>query len=100
MKTKSYIAILALMNALGLFAATLSTEAGQHQEHSNRRGGKASTHMSNHGSDNTNAQWSADPDRGWVRADERHELKDQKLNTTKSDQGKGKKKGHSKKSKR
>jgi len=30
--------------------------------------------MSAKGAANTNAQWSADPDRGWVRADERHKL--------------------------
>ncbi len=40
----------------------------------NHRGGRASERMSEKGSANTNAQWSADPDRGWVRADERHKL--------------------------
>ena len=40
----------------------------------NQRGGKAVEQMSTKGSLNSNAQWSADPDRGWVRADERHKL--------------------------
>ena len=38
----------------------------------NPRGGRAGERMSEKGSANANAQWSADPDRGWVRADERH----------------------------
>lgn len=42
-----------------------------------QRGGKAVDHMSERGSANTNAQWSADPERGWVRADKRHELHEQ-----------------------
>ena len=40
----------------------------------NQRGGKAAEQMSTKGAANTNAQWSADPDHGWVRADERHKL--------------------------
>ena len=40
----------------------------------NQRGGRAGERMSEKGAANTNAQWSADPDRGWVRADERHKL--------------------------
>jgi|SoiMethySBSTD1v2_1073268.scaffolds.fasta_scaffold1186353_2 hypothetical protein len=42
-----------------------------------QRGGKATDHMSERGSANTNAQWSADPERGWVRAEKRHELHEQ-----------------------
>lgn len=41
----------------------------------NQRGGKAAEHMSTKGAQNSNPQWSADPDRGWVRADERHKLR-------------------------
>ena len=37
-------------------------------------GGVAASHMSEKGSENTNAQWSADPERGWRRAEERQEL--------------------------
>jgi len=35
--------------------------------------------MSPKGSANSNAQWSADPTRGWVRANERHELTNTKV---------------------
>jgi hypothetical protein len=41
-----------------------------------RHGGKALEQMSTKAATNTNAQWAADPDRGWVRADERHKLKE------------------------
>ena len=40
----------------------------------NQRGGKAVEQMSTKGASNTNAQWSADPEHGWIRADERHKL--------------------------
>ena len=39
-----------------------------------KSGGKAASHMRETGLENTNAQWSADPERGWERAEERHEL--------------------------
>ena len=42
-----------------------------------QRGGKTADHMSERGSTNTNAQWSADPEKGWVRAEKRHELHEQ-----------------------
>ena len=38
--------------------------------------GKAAEHLSERGRANSNAEWSADPDRGWVRADERHRLRE------------------------
>jgi hypothetical protein len=50
--------------------------------------------MSEKGTTNSNAQWSADPARGWVRAEERHEVRDEKQNVNKgkgkSSKGKGK----------
>jgi hypothetical protein len=62
----------------------------------NPRGGRAGERMSEKGAANTNAQWSADPDRGWVRADERHKL-NEKPGSSKAgknhDKQKGKEKG-------
>ena len=40
----------------------------------NQRGAKAAEQMSTKGGSNSNAQWSADPVRGWVRADVRHKI--------------------------
>jgi hypothetical protein len=48
--------------------------------------GKAGAHMSDKGRANTNAQWSADPEKGWVRADERHQIEKDKKENTKRNQ--------------
>jgi hypothetical protein len=50
--------------------------------------------MSNKGTANTNAQWSADPERGWVRAGERQDRA-----TTKQNHGKQKANGENQKKK-
>ena len=42
------------------------------------KGGKVGAYMSAKGRANTNAQWSADPDKGWVRAEERHRIEKDK----------------------
>lgn len=63
---------------MGVLLLGLSDQAeamGQGKISTNHRGGQASAHMTPKGSANSNAQWSADPTRGWIRADERHELK-------------------------
>ena len=39
-----------------------------------RRPGTAAEQMGTKGGTNPNAQWSADPDRGWVRAEDRHQM--------------------------
>ncbi len=97
MKSIRYIAVFAVLNALVFSSIDHSVHAAQAKRHASRRGGNAATHMSVEGQDNTNAQWSADPDRGWVRADERHDLqrreqspvRDKKAQTKKTNQRKG-----------
>ncbi len=94
MKSLKYLAVVILALAiLGPPAA----DAGEGKGNSARRGGKAGSNMSNKGLENTNAQWSADPDRGWIRSDERHDLHNQRQATPKSKQDRGKHKGQSKK---
>ena len=61
-------------------------------------GTKGAERMSERGRANTNAQWSADPERGWVRADERNRLREQTDTLDdKRSQGQQKGKGKSKK---
>lgn len=72
MNANKYIAVFGILNALTLSVSSYSAHAAA-KERTSQRGGKADTHMSVSGQENTNAQWSADPDRGWVRADERHD---------------------------
>lgn len=75
MKPQKCTVIFLLLGAL-LFGIGGQTEAGSQGKISTaHRGGQASAHMSPKGSANSNAQWSADPTHGWIRADERHELR-------------------------
>ncbi len=94
MKSLKYLAVVIL--ALAILGPA---DAGEGKGNSARRGGKAGSHMSSKGLENTNAQWSADPDRGWIRSDERHELRNQRQATPRSKQDRGKQKGQSKKGK-
>ena len=59
-------------------AFTISTvgavSAGKND--ANQHGGKGAEQRSSKGSFNANSQWSADPEKGWVRADERHKQHD------------------------
>jgi hypothetical protein len=76
MKPAKYIAVFGVLNALTLSLTNYSAHAAA-KERTSQRGGHADAHMSAKGQENTNAQWSADPDRGWVRADERRDLHQQ-----------------------
>jgi hypothetical protein len=84
MKPTSHLAIFLLLSALTFSLAHAQAKGGQGQGKSHG-GGQATSRMSNKGSANTNAQWSADPERGWVRAGERQDHA-----TTKQNQGKQK----------
>lgn len=74
MKLKNRTVVLLILSAL-LLSAGSRAAAKHHSKHfSNHRGGQAANGMSGKASVNSNAQWSADPTRGWVRATERQEL--------------------------
>jgi len=96
MKSSKYVTVFALLNALIFCLSGTAAQAGQGKKESHRRGGQADSHMSGKGTTNSNSQWSADPVRGWVRAEERHELHDEKQNVNKTKQkpSKGKGKGN------
>jgi hypothetical protein len=93
MQPNRYVAVFGLLSALTLCAIDTPARAGQGKESSVNRGEKAKTKMSDKGKENTNAQWSADPDHGWVRADERHELQARRKSDESSKQGREKQKG-------
>lgn len=71
--------------------------AGAGKGNANQRGANAATQMNTKGASNTNAQWSADPVRGWVRADERHKMQEKTPAATKQNDGVQKGKGKGKK---
>jgi hypothetical protein len=81
MKLGKYV--IAAMILTALFDSSASIAAGAGKNSVSQRGGKAAEHMSTKGSANTNTQWSADPERGWVRAGERQ--KQQEKGGTSSD---------------
>ena len=91
-KRKTTIVILA---ALALASMKL---LAQNAEAAPPKGVKAEAHMSDKGRANTNAQWAADPEKGWVRAEERQRLRDDKRENSKRNQlngkGNGSKKNH------
>jgi len=66
-------ALIAAMILTGMLDASAAIAAGGDKNSASQRGGKAAEHMSAKGALNTNAQWSADPERGWIRAEERHQ---------------------------
>ena len=66
------IAIMAVALVLGGTGQPANAQPGKSGGSS--AGGVAASHMSEKGLENTNAQWSADLERGWLRAEERHEL--------------------------
>lgn len=92
MKPNRYVAVFGLLNALTLAFIGTTAHAAQAKGDSARPGAKAEDHMSAKGAANTNAQWSADPKRGWVRAEERHELHGQTKGAKKTKPSRGKSK--------
>ena len=87
------------LNALWVMTISTALAAGAGKNVISRSGGKAAEQMSAKGSANTNAQWSADPERGWVRADERHELAEKDGTPRGTSHGNGKQKNKGKPSK-
>jgi hypothetical protein len=83
MKANQYITIFLLLSVLALGLTPAPVHAAQPSADS-WRGGKGNSHMSSRGRGNSNAQWSADPERGWVRADERHERRQESRQPSKT----------------
>ena len=90
-KRKTTIVILAALTLAIMKLVAQNVEAAP-------KGSKAEAHMSDKGHTDTNAQWSADPEKGWVRAEERQRLRDDKKENSKRNQvdrkGNGSKKNH------
>jgi hypothetical protein len=86
---------IAILSGLLPCVPSTAVKAGEEKGGGTDRGGKASTYMSSKGAENSNAQWSADPEKGWVRADERHKLRHERHSTDKSKKNTGKPKDQS-----
>jgi hypothetical protein len=88
--------ILAISNAMLICFSSASVEAGQSKEETKQAEEQATSNASSNEVENRNAQWSADPERGWVRTDERPDLNDQGESVGKANPSKGKQKGNPK----
>jgi hypothetical protein len=99
MKIASNISVLAIAILL-LANVTSSVLAAGQAKDSDKQRGAVSTKNSSKPSTNQNAQWSADPDRGWVRSDESHNIQRRDRLSTAPKQTDGKNKGSGKASKR
>lgn len=98
MKPSRYVAVFFLLNALTFCPMHSLAQAGEGNNRSHR-GDQPNSHKSSKGSANSNAQWAADPERGWVRADERHQIQEQNQAKDKSKQDRGKHKAKGSKEK-
>ncbi|HYT56085.1 MAG TPA: hypothetical protein VEQ38_15375 [Verrucomicrobiae bacterium] len=94
MKLTKYVIAAMVLSALVETSAAIA--AGPGKNSANQRGGKAAEHMSTKGAANTNAQWSADPERGWVRAEERHKQQEKGGASSDTNQTNGKPKAKGK----
>jgi hypothetical protein len=94
MKLAKYVVAAMVLSALLDTSAAIA--AGPGKNSANQRGGKAAEHMSTKGAANTNAQWSADPERGWVRAEERHKQHEKGSASSDTNQTNGKPKAKGK----
>jgi hypothetical protein len=95
MKPAKYI-IAAMILSGSVSLLDVATVIGAGKGSGGQHGGKAAEHMSSKGAANTNAQWSADPEKGWVRASERHETQQQNGSVIGKNENNGKKKGKDK----
>jgi hypothetical protein len=96
MKSAKLAALLVILNAL-LSIGTTSGGAAQAKHSPSQRGGQAAGQMSSKGSAHGNHQWSADPERGWVRGDESHGEKDRRSATKRQNQSRAQPKERGKK---
>jgi hypothetical protein len=90
MKFAKYSALLMLTSSL-LVGVPAHGETAQAHGAGGNQGGRAMGHMAGKAAANTNAQWSADPERGWIRAEERKGMKNPRSSrSTERTQGKAK----------
>jgi hypothetical protein len=83
MERASYLWVLAITILLLRSVTASVVAAGQGKSTHNERGG-LSTHSgsSSKGTTNQNAQWSADPEQGWIRSHQNHSMQDRNKSTT------------------
>ena len=97
MKSAKVAAQFLLLNALLSVGAT-SGSAAQAKHSPSQRAGQVAGQMSAKRSERGNHQWSADPERGWVRGDEAHGANDQRSATKRQNKNRAQQNAREKKS--
>jgi hypothetical protein len=87
MKTQRFIAAIALCGLFSQLAVGLNPAPANAAQGKDERGGRSVPREKGH--DDSDAQWSADPDRGWIRTNGRDE--GEKKRTPKPKQPNGRK---------
>ena len=95
MKSASYVSVLVIANLL-LANVTASALAAGQGKSSHKQRDELSTKGSSKKTANQNVQWSADPDRGWVRSEESDSTRGRDNSSTAPKQSGGKSKGNGK----
>ncbi|HYA28312.1 MAG TPA: hypothetical protein VEI95_05800 [Acidobacteriota bacterium] len=88
---------LALLMALWSVVINASF-AGQSPNGANHGGASSTSRRNAHGAASNAGQWSADPERGWVRDDDQRRSNEQHISTPQSSQNKAKQKDRRNKS--
>lgn len=96
MKPNQYLSVFLLLNALTFCLTHSPAHSGQAKKDAGHSG-KANSHMGSKNAANNNAQWSADPERGWVRADERRDQGEESRQASRNKKNGGKVNGANKK---
>ncbi len=99
MERASYLSALAITILLLTSVTGSTVAAGQGKSTHNERGAR-STHGGSKGTANNDAQWSADPEQGWVRSHQNHSMQDRNKSTTSPKSTGGKNKANGKEGKR
>jgi hypothetical protein len=95
----SYLSVLAITILLLTSETGSMVAAGQGKNSYNERGGP-STHGGSKGTADNNAQWSADPEQGWVRSQQSHSRQDRHKSSTSPKSAGGKNKANGKERRR
>jgi hypothetical protein len=88
MKTQRFIAAIALCGLFSQLAVGLNSAPANAAQGKDERGGRSVPREKGH--DDSDAQWSADPDRGWIRTDERNKAEKKESPKPKPPSGKNK----------
>jgi hypothetical protein len=97
MRSAKRAAVLVLLMALPSVATTVSF-AAQAPFGTNHRGASSASHANSNGTSSNSGQWSADPERGWVRDNDGRRTNEQHISTRRLKENKAKQKDKGNKS--